>query len=169
MDAARVTADSAGTMSTGNSRPQPVDRAEFAWFTPMTTRWMDNDVYGHLNNVVYYSFFDTAVNQFLIQRDALDLRSGSTIGLVVHSQCNYFQPLAFPGSVDAGLRVSSVGKSSVEYQIGLFGAGAGQTAAWGRFVHVYVDRETRRPQPLPLQLRHAIAALDPARRTYVAP
>jgi acyl-CoA thioester hydrolase len=121
---------------------------------------MDNDVYGHLNNVVYYSFFDSAVNQFLIERGVLDIESGSSIGLVVHTECNYFAPLAFPGAVDAGLRVTSIGSSSVCYQIGLFGAGADESAAWGSFVHVYVDRGTRRPVPLSPELRGALAELE---------
>jgi acyl-CoA thioester hydrolase len=169
MDAAFAQADAAKRMNKENSRSQPMERSDFAWFLSITTRWMDNDVYGHLNNVVYYSFFDTAVNHFLVERGALDFVSGSSIGLVVHSQCNYFQPLAFPGSVDAGLRVSSIGTSSVHYQIGLFASGASSSAAWGRFVHVYVDRQTRRPQPLSLQLRHALVALKETDKTPDAP
>ena len=121
---------------------------------------MDNDIYGHVNNVVYYSFFDTAVNQFLIEQGALDIESGASIGLVVHSECDYFEPLSFPGQVEAGLRVATVGSSSVSYEIGLFAAGAELTAACGRFVHVYVDRASRRPAPLPEALRHAVAGLE---------
>jgi acyl-CoA thioester hydrolase len=147
-------------MKTQSPRPTAASRSEFAYFVPISTRWMDNDVYGHLNNVVYYSFFDTAVNQFLVEHDALDIASGSSIGLVVHSECDYFTPLAFPGDVEAGLRVASVGASSVRYEIGLFAAEAEQTAACGRFVHVYVDRESRRPQPIPPQLRRALAVLE---------
>lgn len=120
---------------------------------------MDNDVYGHVNNVVYYSFFDTAVNQYLIDQGALDFLSGSTIGLVVHSECDYFTPLSFPGTVEAGLRVGSTGSSSVTYEIGLFESGAERASAFGRFVHVYVERESRRPQPLPAPLQRALAAL----------
>lgn len=123
---------------------------------------MDNDVYGHINNVVFYSFFDTAVNQFLIERGALDYESGASIGLVVHSECDYFAPLQFPGDVEAGLRVASVGGSSVSYEIGIFSAGDETCAARGRFVHVYVDRATRRPLPLSPAFRSALGALEPS-------
>jgi acyl-CoA thioester hydrolase len=149
-------------MSPRLPRPEPARRADFRHVVPITTRWMDNDVYGHVNNVVYYSYFDTAVNQFLIEQGALDIESGSTIGLVVHSSCDYFQPLSFPGRIDAGLRVAVVGSSSIQYEVGLFGAGDEVAAACGRFVHVYVDRQTRRPQPLPQALRAAVARLQVA-------
>lgn len=148
-------------MNSPKPKPAAPNRAEFSRFVPITTRWMDNDVYGHVNNVVYYSFFDTAVNQFLIAQGALDFLAGATIGLVVHSACDYFAPLSFPGTVEAGLRVASMGSSSVSYEIGLFEAGAERAAACGRFVHVYVDRESRRPQPLPATLRQALALLAP--------
>ncbi len=149
-------------MTANNTRPQAGHRSDFAHFLPISTRWMDNDVYGHVNNVVYYSFFDTAVNQFLIEQGALDINAGASIGLVVHSECDYFEPLSFPGNVDAGLRVTTIGSSSVSYEIGLFAEGAERTAARGRFVHVYVDRESRRPAPLPDVLRRAVAALQPS-------
>jgi acyl-CoA thioester hydrolase len=148
-------------MNTQNLRPVPAARSAFVHFVPISNRWMDNDVYGHVNNVVYYSFFDTAVNQFLIKRGALDFLSGGTIGLVVHSECDYFAPLSFPGDVEAGIRVARMGGSSVNYEIGLFGAGDDHSAARGRFVHVYVDRVSRRPQPLPEPLRRALAVLEP--------
>jgi len=121
---------------------------------------MDNDVYGHVNNVVYYSFFDTAVNQFLIEEGVLDIAQGGVIGLVVQSACEYFAPLRFPGLVEAGLRVAATNTSSVHYEIGLFSPGSERTAARGRFVHVYVDRVARRPQPLSAELRSAIASLQ---------
>lgn len=140
-------------------RPAPVERSGFPAFVSITTRWMDNDVYGHLNNVVYYSYFDTAVNQFLIEEGVLSLDSGETIGLVVHTECDYFAPLAFPGTIDAGLRVLSLGSSSVQYEVGIFGAGQDLTAACGRFVHVYVDRATRRPRALPDRLREVLIPL----------
>ncbi len=120
---------------------------------------MDNDVYGHVNNVVYYSWFDTAVNAFLVERGALDLHAGSVIGLVVETQCNYFSPLAFPQLVDAGIRVAHRGNSSVRYDVGLFAQGANQAAAQGHFVHVYVDRQSRRPVPLPAALLSALEML----------
>jgi acyl-CoA thioester hydrolase len=146
-------------MSARLPRPAPKSRDAFARFIPITLRWMDNDVYGHINNVVYYSFFDTAVNQYLIDAGVLDVEHGATIGLVVHTECDYFSPLAFPGTVEAGLRVLTMGTSSITYEIGLFAAGAQETAACGRFVHVYVDRQTRRPQPLPAALQDALSNL----------
>ncbi|NVJ69467.1 MAG: acyl-CoA thioesterase [Alphaproteobacteria bacterium] len=117
------------------------------------TRWMDNDVYGHVNNVVYYSFFDTAVNRFLIEGGVLDIHDGDVIGLVVETNCRYLQPLEFPEKVKAGIGVSHIGNSSVRYEIGLFAEGADRPAAQGHFVHVYVDRTTRRPTSLPETFR----------------
>ena len=118
-----------------------------AW-RPIATRWMDNDVYGHVNNVVYYSFFDTAVNAWLVEKGVLDIEKGPVIGLVVETGCTYARPVAFPEEVQAGIAVSRIGTSSVRYEIGLFVKGASEPAAQGFFVHVYVDRETRRPRPL---------------------
>ena len=126
---------------------------------PITTRWADNDIYGHVNNVVYYSWFDTAVNAWLIEQGALDIHHGDTIGLVIETQCNYFAPLAFPQTVEAGLRVAHLGKSSVRYEVGLFARGEALAAACGHFVHVYVGREDRRPRPLPDTLRQALQGL----------
>jgi acyl-CoA thioester hydrolase len=143
-------------------RPQAQPREAYRRFSPITTRWMDNDVYGHVNNVVYYSWFDTAVNGYLVQAGALDLERSEVIGLVVETHCNYFAPLAFPQGVDAGLRVAHVGSSSVRYEVGLFAAGAPLTAAAGHFVHVYVDRATRRPVPLPAALLRALQPLQAA-------
>lgn len=141
-------------------RPAARTRAEFRRFQRIDTRWADNDVYGHVNNVVYYGWFDTAVNRHLIEAGALDLHDhAGVIGLVVETRCHYFAPLAFPQAVDAGLRVAHVGRSSVRYEIGLFAADAGSTAAHGHFVHVYVDRATRRPVELPAPLRHALQDL----------
>ena len=120
---------------------------------------MDNDVYGHVNNVVYYSLFDTAVNGYLISTGALDIHAGSVIGLVVETHCNYFAPLAFPQPVDAGLRVAQCGTRSVRYEIGLFAPGAPLCAACGHFIHVYVDRVTRRPVALPDTLNHVLQGL----------
>ncbi|MGM9513630.1 acyl-CoA thioesterase [Roseateles sp. DB2] len=142
-------------------RPGPEPRSAFARFIPLSTRWMDNDLYGHLNNVVYYSLFDTAVNQYLIEQGALDLHAGEVIGLVVETRCNYFESLAFPQRVEAGLRVAQRGRSSVRYEIGLFAEGAPLCAARGHFIHVYVDRETRRPVPaLPAAYLNALQALE---------
>ena len=118
-----------------------------AW-RPSATRWMDNDVYGHVNNVVYYSFFDTAVNAWLVEHGLLDIEKGPMIGLVVETGCTYARPVAFPEEVQAGIAVSRVGNSSVRYEIGLFVKGSSTPAAEGFFVHVYVDREGRRPKQL---------------------
>ncbi|MBX3615276.1 MAG: acyl-CoA thioesterase [Burkholderiaceae bacterium] len=140
-------------------RPQPLARSAFRHFLAITTRWMDNDVYGHVNNVVYYSYFDTVVNRYLIERGVLDIHRGAVIGLVVETGCHYFAPLAFPETVHAGLRVTRLGTSSVRYQVALFGGDAPLAAAQGHFVHVYVDRETRRPAALPSPLRAALQDL----------
>ena len=142
-----------------SARPLPLSRAAFAHFQTITTGWMDNDVYGHVNNVQYYSFFDTVVNGYLIANGALDPERGAVIGLVVETHCNYFEPLRFPQIVEAGLRVAHLGTSSVRYEIGLFESDADAAAAQGHFVYVYVDRATRRPVLLPELLRTALAPL----------
>lgn len=142
-----------------SDRPQPQPRSAYRVFRTIGTRWMDNDIYGHVNNVVYYSWFDTVVNGYLIEQGALDIHAGEVIGLVIETQCNYFAPLAFPDIVHAGLRVAHMGRSSVRYEVGLFGESGEQTAASGHFVHVYVDRQTRRPVPLPDALRSVLETL----------
>jgi acyl-CoA thioester hydrolase len=149
----RVVAHNGSMSSPEPSRRGPEPRAAYAAFRPITTRWMDNDVYGHVNNVVYYSFFDTAVNGLLMDAGVLDIRHGEVIGLVVETQCNYFAPIAFPQAVSAGVRVAQLGRSSVRYEIALYAGDAPESAAAGHFVHVYVDRATRRPVPLPGPLR----------------
>ena len=143
-----------------STRPQAEHRSAYKVFRDIATRWSDNDAYGHVNNVVYYSWFDTAVNGLLIERGALDLQAGRVIGLVVETHCNYFSPLAFPEPVVAGIRVAHVGTSSVRYEIGLFpGDDSQPCAAQGHFVHVYVDRATRRPAPLPPELMPVLDTL----------
>lgn len=142
------------------SRPEPDSRAAYPHFLAIPTRWMDNDVYGHVNNVVYYSYFDTVVNQYLIAHGALDIHAGEVIGLVVETQCNYFAPLAFPQVIEAGLRVARLGGTSVRYEVGLFAQGDALCAARGHFVHVYVDRTTRRPASLPAKLTAALTRLQ---------
>lgn len=129
-----------------------------AW-RPIATRWMDNDVYGHVNNVVYYSFFDTAVNAWLVEQGLLDIEKGPVIGLVVETGCTYARPVAFPEDVQAGIAVSRLGNSSVRYEIGLFVKGNPEPAAQGFFVHVYVDREGRRPRPLTDDWRQKLATI----------
>jgi len=142
-----------------SERHAPLPREHFPLFRTIQTRWMDNDVYGHVNNVVHYSLFDTAVNGYLIEAGALDIHHGAVIGLVVQTQCHYFDALAFPQRVLAGLRVTQTGRSSVHYELGLYAEDAELAAAVGRFVHVYVDRATRRPVPLPPPLLSALQAL----------
>ena len=140
-------------------KPTPEHRSRYRVFRSIATRWADNDAYGHVNNVVYYEWFDTAVNALLIERGALDIHRGDTIGFVVETRCNYFAPLAFPQNVEAGIRVAEAGRSSVRYEIGLFAEGAQTAAAQGHFVHVYVDRATRRPVALPDALARVVADL----------
>jgi len=135
-----------------DARPAPWPRSAYRRFVPMSTRWLDNDAYGHLNNVVYYSLFDSAVNGVLIEAGALDLARSESIGLVVETHCNYFEPLGFPQPLEAGVAVARVGASSIRYEVGVFAAGAASTAARGHFIHVWVDRATRRPVPLPERL-----------------
>jgi acyl-CoA thioester hydrolase len=141
-------------------RPNPEPRSAYRAFVPITTRWMDNDVYGHVNNVVYYSWFDTAVNGHLIAQGALDIHAGASIGLVVETQCHYFAPIAFPQKVTAGIRIAHIGKSSVRYEVGLFADDEPMTAAKGHFVHVYVNRDNRRPVELQPALQQAVQALQ---------
>jgi acyl-CoA thioester hydrolase len=142
------------------TRASPQAREAYRQFRSIASRWEDNDIYGHINNVVHYSFFDTAVNAHLIDAGALDIHGGEVIGLVIETGCNYFAPLAFPQTVEAGIRVAHIGNSSVRYEVGLFGAGEPLCAAAGHFVHVYVDRQTRRPVPLPDALHQALVALQ---------
>jgi len=144
--------------------PTAEPRRAYPFFTRITTRWMDNDLYGHINNVVCYSFFDTAVNSYLIERGAIDIHAGNVIGLVVEAHCNFFAPLEYPNVVEAGVRVGRVGSSSVRYEVGLFADAADSSAASGHFVHVYVDRKARRPIALPREL---LAALAPLRTDQV--
>ena len=134
-------------------------RSDYRHFQVIPTRWMDNDIYGHVNNVHYYSYFDTAVNQFLIERGVLDIHHGEVVGFVVDTACSYFRPLAFPDQVHAGIRVARIGNTSVQYEVGLFRNEAVEPAAEGFFVHVYVDRQTRRPMPLAPALRAAVEAI----------
>ena len=141
------------------ARPQPEPRDAYRAFRTITTRWMDNDQYGHVNNVVYYSWFDTAVNAHLIEQGVLDTAKSEVIGLVVETQCQYFESLAFPQNVEAGIRVARIGGSSVRYEVGLFAEGVAQTAAKGHFVHVYVDRVSQRPVPLPAALKSVLESL----------
>ena len=134
-------------------KPETRKRGDFRHFHTIATRWMDNDAYGHVNNVVYYSWFDTVVNQFLIVNGVLDVERSPVIGLVVETQCNYFASVAFPDQITAGMRVTRLGKSSVRYEVGIFRNDDDSAAACGHFVHVYVDRDTRRPAAIPEPMR----------------
>jgi acyl-CoA thioester hydrolase len=141
------------------ARPIPTRLGDYPHTQPITTRWIDNDAYGHINNIVYYAFFDTVVNTWLIERGALDIVKSQVIGYVVETACNYFAPLTYPEKVTAGLRVAHVGRTSVRYEIALFAEGTDIAAAQGHFVHVYVDRATQRPVPLPASLQRALEPL----------
>jgi acyl-CoA thioester hydrolase len=145
-------------MGADERAPRPV-RADYRRFLAIPTRWHDNDAYGHVNNVVYYAYFDTVVNEHLIREGGLDIAADPCIGLVVETTCRYYRSLSFPDVVDAGLRVERLGTSSVTYAIGLFRAGDDEAAASGRFVHVWVDRATQRPAPLPARIRAVLEAL----------
>jgi acyl-CoA thioester hydrolase len=142
-----------------SSKPVPDSRERFRHFQAIPTRWIDNDVYGHVNNVIYYSYFDTVVNQYLIEQGVLEIDTSPVIGLVVETQCHYFAPITFPDVVHAGLRVAKLGNSSVRYEIGLFKNQEPTTSAQGHFIHVYVDRTSRRSTPLPAALRAALERL----------
>lgn len=131
------------------SRPTPRGRDSYSWFMGMATRWADNDAYGHVNNTIYYQWFDTAVNAWLIEAGLLDIDLGDPIGLVVETGCAYFAPLSFPGDVEVGIGIERLGSSSVTYRIGVFGAGKAEPSAQGHFTHVYVRRSDRRPTLLP--------------------
>ncbi|WP_375739382.1 acyl-CoA thioesterase [Pseudomonas boanensis] len=142
------------------SKPTPESRSAYRYFRDITTRWMDNDVYAHVNNVVYYSWFDTVVNAWLLEQKVLDFAESPTVGLVVETGCSYFSSIAFPDIVRAGLRVARLGTSSVRYEVGLFANDNDIASAQGHFVHVYVDRVTRRPLPLPAELRRALESIQ---------
>ena len=138
------------------TRPTAESRNAYRHFRAIPTRWADNDVYGHVNNVVYYSYFDTVVNQYLVEQGALNIEKSTVIGLVVETQCQYFSPITFPDIVHAGLRVAKLGNSSVRYEIGLFRNEENAASAQGHFVHVYVNRTSRRSTAVPVDMRAAL-------------
>ena len=139
---------------------KPTDRrADFVHFLELQTRWDDNDVYGHVNNVVYYAYFDTVINRFLIDEAGLDVVADALIGVCVESQCRFLTSVSFPDRIEAGLRVGKLGTSSVRYELGIFRVGNDEPCAVGHFVHVFVDRATRRPMPVPGHLRAALSGL----------
>jgi acyl-CoA thioester hydrolase len=134
----------------------PETREGYRHYLAIPTRWMDNDVYGHVNNVVYYAYFDTVINRYLVDEGGLDIAKGAVIGVCVESSCRYLAPVAFPDELDAGLRVGRLGRSSVRYEVGIFARREEAASAQGHFVHVFVDRRTRRPTPIPEGLRAAL-------------
>ena len=146
-------------MSEPSDQAQPTQRSDFRVLRAITTRWHDNDHYGHVNNVVYYAYFDTAVNGFLIEASGTDIRDLPAIGIVAETSCRFLRELSFPDTVWAGLALERLGNSSVVYRIGLFRNDESEPAALGRFVHVYVDAATRRPVPVPTPIRAALAAI----------
>jgi acyl-CoA thioester hydrolase len=142
------------------SRPPPPVRADFRWFLPITTRWMDNDPFGHVNNVVYYSWIDTAVNRYLIESGVLDIAASPVVGIVAETGCRYLSEIAYPDPVTVGLAVVALGRSSVRYEAGIFRGEAEQAAAVGHFTHVYCDRAAMRPVPMPGEVRAVLAAIQ---------
>jgi acyl-CoA thioester hydrolase len=141
-----------------SQKPQ-ISRAEYSHFLSLPTRWMDNDVYGHVNNALYYAFFDTAINEYLIAEGGHDITSGSVMAFAAESHCQYLSPLAFPGVIEVGLRVGKLGNSSVRYELAIFKQGETLAAAAGYFVHVFVDRITQRPVSMPANIRVALERL----------
>ncbi|HEY2973462.1 MAG TPA: thioesterase family protein [Pyrinomonadaceae bacterium] len=141
------------------SQGPQITRSEYPHFLTLPTRWMDNDVYGHINNALYFAFFDTAINQYLIAEGGLDITAGEVIAVAAESQCQYLQALAFPEVIEVGLRVGKLGNSSVRYELAIFKQGETLAAAAGYFVHVFVARETRRPVPMPERIRAALGRL----------
>ena len=134
-------------------------RASYRYFTDITTRWMDNDIYGHVNNVVYYSYFDSVANKYLIEEGGLDIKDSQVVGFVVASNCQYKSPIAYPQAIEAGLRVNRLGNSSVEYGIGIFQQDSSVASAMGTFTHVFVDRSTDKPVAIPASIRSALEAV----------
>jgi acyl-CoA thioester hydrolase len=141
------------------SRPAPTERADYAHFRAIPTRWMDNDIYGHVNNVVYYSYFDTVINHYLMEAGGLDPRAGQVVGMAVETGCRFHRSLAFPDTVHAGLRIGALGNSSVRYEVGIFRNDEPSACADGHFVHVFVDRASQRPVSVPGPIRAALQKL----------
>lgn len=139
--------------------PKSLTRADFPHFLAIPTRWMDNDVYGHVNNVVYYSYFDTVINEYLIRRAGLDPRRSPVVGITPETHCNFLAELTFPEVIEAGLRVTRLGRRSVRYEVGLFKTGREAPAAFGHFVHVFVERATQQPTEMPPAFRSALEVL----------
>ena len=142
------------------SKPQAETRDDYGYFLDLQSRWMDNDLYGHVNNVTYYSYFDTVVNYFLIEKGGLDIHAAPVIGVVIESHCNYVRPVAYPDLIACGLRVGHLGNSSVRYEVGIFRNDEAEAAAAGHFVHVFVNRADNTPVPIPAPIRTALEAIQ---------
>ena len=133
-----------------------INKSDYKYFYPIVTRWMDNDIYGHINNVNYYSYFDTTVNQYLIDKGKLDIKKGLVVGFVVHSSCDYLNPISHPEKIEAGLVVKKIGNSSVTYGIGIFKEDEDKVSAYGEFVHVFVNRNSKKPVEVPKETKKAL-------------
>ena len=142
-----------------NLEEKPIKRSDYKYFLAITTRWSDNDIYGHVNNIVYYSYFDTAANQYLIDHAELDIQNAPIVGFVVHSHCDYIKPIAYPDKIEAGLFVKKLGNSAVTYGIGIFKKGENSACAFGEFVHVFVNRETNQSTAIPSTIKEALQKL----------
>ena len=138
---------------------KPINRSDYKHFYPITTRWMDNDIYGHVNNVNYYAYFDSAVNRYLIEEGGLDIHKAPIVGFVVNSNCSYLSPIAYPQDIEAGLRVNKLGNSSVTYGVAIFRKGEDKACAFGDFIHVFVNRAENKSVPIPDNLRTALEKL----------
>lgn len=136
-----------------------MNRSDFPVFYPITTRWMDNDIYGHVNNVTYFSYFDSAINRYLIEEGGLDIQNAPVVGFMVNSNCQYHAPIAYPDAIEAGLRVVKVGTKSATYEVAIFKEGEQQAAANGQMVHVFVERASNTSQPIPAPIRRALEAI----------
>lgn len=141
------------------AKPEPTRRAEYAHFEPVSTRWMDNDVYGHVNNAHYYSFFDSAINRYLITAGGLDIEAGAAVGYIVSSRCEYFRPIRYPDAIEVGVCTDRVGNSSATYGVAIFVPGEAEARAAGSMTHVFVERASSRPAPIPARLRAALEAI----------
>lgn len=139
---------------------KPIARTDYCHFYPMTTRWKDNDIYGHINNVNYYSYFDSAVNLYLIEYGKLDIPKATIVGFVVHSQCNYLAPIRYPDPIQVGLRVNKLGNSSVTYGVAIFKGDDTEASAYGEFIHVFVNRDTNKSVPIPEEIRNALIKIS---------
>ncbi|MBT8148792.1 MAG: acyl-CoA thioesterase [Gammaproteobacteria bacterium] len=142
-----------------SNKPVPPPRSDYRYFTALTTRWHDNDIYGHINNVIYYSYFDTIANHFLIHRGGLNIQIGDVIGVVVNSSCDYFSSIAYPDELEGALRVGKLGNSSVTYELAIFKRGENTAVAAGTFTHVFVGRESQKPTPIPAAIRKALQGI----------